>query len=112
MLKRIVLSQQTFCEQVQRNNLAKNLVISGIPTGNLKYENVELCTTLQKVQAILSAIHAIHAPVDIENSSLYSFTTAQGKSTHTVKLTLDIESKKKVLNSAKSLNNLNSNTSL
>ena len=109
MLKRIVLSQQTFCEQVQRNNLAKNLVISGIPTGNLKYENVELCTTLQKVQAILSAIHA---PVDIENSSLYSFATAQGKSTHTVKLTLDIESKKKVLNSAKSLNNLNSNTSL
>ena len=92
MLKRIVLSQQTFCEQIQRNNLAKNLVISGIPTGNLKYDNVELCTPLEKVQAILTAIHA---PVGIDNSSLYSCSAGQGKSTHTVKLTLDIENKKK-----------------
>ena len=42
---------------------------------------MKMCRTLPKVQAILSAIHA---PVDIENSTLYSFAAAQGKSTHTM----------------------------
>ena len=52
MLQKLASSQQAFCEQIQRHNLAKNVIISVIPKESIKYGGKELRTLEEKVVGI------------------------------------------------------------
>ena len=88
LLKKIVLSQQKFCEETPR----KNLIISGVSTGNIILSDKELTNPEEKVDAILSSIG-----INLNNVlfKIQPFTTGVGKSTHSVKLIVDVEEKPK-----------------
>ena len=78
LLKKVVLSQQKFCEETQRKNLSKNLIISGVSTGSIVYCDKELVAPEEKVDAILSSIGI---PLNNDQLEIHPFTPSEGKST-------------------------------
>ena len=102
-LKKIALAQQIFCERTQRKNLAKNLIItgiSGISTENLIYNNQASVTPEEKLHAILSGIDI---SLNQEQYELYAFPPGEGRNTHSIKITVNLDVKKQILERAKML---------
>ena len=99
-LKKIVLAQQIFCEKTQRNNLAKNLIITGISTENFSYDDQELVTHEEKLNAIFTDIGLSINP---EHYELYAFPPGEGRNTHSIKITVNLALKKQILEKAKLL---------
>ena len=80
---------------MQRNNLLKNLMISGIPNDNLKINVYEYIDTRQKVYGILKTLDDTLSDTDYR---LKIFEPVEGKTTHAVKVMMnDVEKKKKII---------------
>ena len=93
LMKRVILSQQTFCEETQRRNLAKNLIVSGISNGKISYHK-ELIETKDKVINILSSINI---PLTEDQYKVHAFKSFEGKHTHTAKLIVEPDIKRLIL---------------
>ncbi len=104
IIKKTLINQQIFIEQVQRNNLVKNLMISGISNENMLINGNELVDTNQKVIVILKQLDDSLNENDYE---LKKFDPPDGKETHLVKIIMnDIDKKKKILTEAKTLKDM------
>ena len=71
-----------------------------VSTGRIVYCDKELVTPEEKVGAILSSIGI---PLNNDQLKIHPFTPSEGKSTHSVKLVVDIELKRRILTEAKLL---------
>ena len=100
LLKKISLSQQKLCENIQRNNLAKNIIISGIPVDDMTHNDVALTTADEKIVAILQSIGV---SLEQQEYEFYSFPPGVGRNTHSAKLAVDLPTKKSIMSKAKCL---------
>ena len=102
-LKKVILNQQIFMEESQRRNRANNLMITGIPTGDILYGNNRISENNGKVKAILEVIN-----VSLEEDCyrMNVFNSSPDRPTYSVKLIFDkIDTKMMVLREARKLKN-------
>ena len=101
-LKKVLLNQQVFIEQCQRSNIAKNIMITGIPDTPLKVGASVMNSVEEKTLGILSELNNTIEEEDFEVKVFDPFTNAQGKTSHSVKVTFSsLDVKKKTLENTK-----------
>ena len=103
-LKKTMVNQQEFLEQLQRNNLAKNAMITGIPNNPLILDNNPVDDPKEKVKAILNELNTDLSDQDYSIRVFDPFTRHDGTITHSAKVTFhSIEKKKQTLANSKTL---------
>ena len=91
-------------EQLQRNNLAKNAMITGIPDDLLICNDNSVDDPEGKVKAILKALNPALRSEDYSIRLFDPFTKQDGAITHSAKVTFQsIDIKKQTLTNSKSL---------
>ena len=103
-MKKTIVNQQEFLEQLQRNNLAKNAMVTGIPNDPLIVGNNSVDDPKEKVIAILNELNP---NLNEHEYSIYMFdpfTRHDGTITHSAKVTFhSIDIKKQTLANSKTL---------
>ena len=100
-LKKVILNQQEFLEKLQRDHLAKNVIISGIPNYDMTFRENTLSNTVEKVDAILNVIGV---PMEENEYKLITLLAPKSRDTYTVKLIISsAETKRRILQNAKNL---------
>ena len=103
MLKKVIVNQQKYMEQLQRSQLANNMMISGIPDTPLVLEDAEKNTTEEKVEAILHELNHDLSADDYTVKIFDPYTKLDGTITHSAKVTFKcVDTKKATLTNAKS----------
>ena len=103
-LKKTIVNQQEYLEQLQRNNLAKNAMITGIPNVPLIRDDNSVDEPEDKVKAILNELNPDLTNQDYTIRMFDPFTKIDGTITHSAKITFkSIEKKKETLSNSKSL---------
>ena len=100
-LKKVILNQQVFLEELQRDHLAKHVVISGLPNYDMTFRENTLSNTVEKVDAILNVIGV---PMEENEYKLITLPAPESRDTYTVKLIISsAETKRRILQNAKNL---------
>ena len=94
-LKKVILNQQTFVEQTQRSNLARNAMITGIPDTPLTIEGFVMNTTEEKVHGILDELNPDIKSEHYVIKVFDPFTNARGVITHSAKIIFKTQELKK-----------------
>ena len=103
-MKKTIVNQQEFLEQLQRNNLAKNAMITGIPDTPLIINNNSIDEPEEKVKAILNELNPNLRNQDYSIRVFDSFTKHDGSITRSAKVTFtSIDTKKETLANSKTL---------
>ena len=103
-LKKTLVNQQEYIEQLQRRDLAKNAMITGIPNEPLDRNGDQLDDPEEKVKAILNELNPDLTTQDYSIRLFDPFTRLNGSITHSAKVTfLSIDKKKETLANSKSL---------
>ena len=100
-LKKGIVNQQSFLEQIQCNNLIKNVMITGIPNNNVIIGNAHYSDTKEKIDGILRRIDVV---LDYDDYELRTFEISDERTTHAAKMIFkDIETKTRLMSQAKKL---------
>ena len=100
-LKKVILNQQMYLEGIRKKECANNIIITGIPNGDLQCNDVVHTETEGKVSAILKETDA---SVSAESYKLVKFKPADGRDTHVCKLIFkNYEDKMKVFTKSNKL---------
>ncbi len=103
-LKKTMVNQQEFLEQLQRNNLAKNAMITGIPNDPLILDDNPVDDPEEKAKAILKELNPNLRDQDYSIRVFDPFTRHDGTITHSAKVTFhSIDKKKQTLANSKTL---------
>ena len=103
-LKKGIVNQQLHQEQTQRNQLANNLMITGIPDNPLFVDDVSVNEVEEKIYAILQELNADIDTTDYTVKLFDPYTTSDGTVTHSTKLIFkDFQKKKQTVMNAKKL---------
>ena len=103
-MKKTIVNQQEFLEQLQRNNLAKNAMITGIPDTPLIINNNSIDEPEEKVKAILNELNPNLRNQDYSIRVFDPFTKHDGSITRSAKVTFtSIDTKKETLANSKTL---------
>ena len=103
-MKKTMVNQQEFLEQMQRNNLAKNAMITGIPNTPLVKDGMNVDDPTEKVKAILNELNPTLNDAHFSIRMFDPFTKEDGTVTHSAKVTFQsIDMKKQTLTNSKTL---------
>ena len=103
-LKKTLVNQQEYLEQVQRNLLAKNAMITGIPNDPLVCEDNQIDDPKEKVEYVLSTLNPDLTNQDYTIRMFDPFTKLDGTITHSAKVIFQsVEKKKDTLSNSKTL---------
>ena len=94
-LKKVIVNQQEYMEQLQRNNLAKNAMITGIPNGPLVLNGNPVNDPEEKVKAIVNELNPDLNDQDYSVRMFDPFTKHDGTVTLSAKITFQSINKKK-----------------
>ena len=101
-LKKTIVNQQKFMEQMQRNNLAKNIMITGVPDTALVIAGAEYNTPEEKIHAIIKELNPAVSPNNYKIKMFDPFTAINGTVTHCAKVIMDtVELKQTTITNAK-----------
>ena len=100
-----LMKQQKFCENLQKENISKNAIITGIPNENLELNDGTYEMTTVKVSAI---IQLLDNDINEADYNLVAFHSAQGRQTRNCKLTYNnLQKKDAVIKKAIKLKDVN-----
>ena len=100
-LKKVIVNQQSFLEQIQRNNLAKNVMITGIPNNDVIIGNVQYSETKEKIDGILRQIDVV---IEDDDYELKTFEISDQRTTHVARMIFkDMHTKVRLMTEAKKL---------
>ena len=106
LIKKAVFNQQVFLENLQKKDLKNNMIITGIPNGELVIDDVTLQSDEEKVAGIL---HEIGDNISTDCYKLLYFPAAENRTTHVCKVTFnDFNVKMNVIKNAKKLKDIES----
>lgn len=101
LMKKAILNQQTFLENLQKKDLRNNVIVTGIPNSNLEIDGDVLQSDEEKITGIL---YEIDEELDSNSYEIVSFPHVENRNTHVCKLIFkDFDLKKKILSNSKIL---------
>lgn len=104
LMKTTIVNQQEFLEQLQRKDLAKNVMVTGIPDGPLLLDNDSIDDPMEKVKVVLREVNNNLNEDDYSIFMFDPFTKDDGSITHSAKVTFtSIDLRKQILANSKTL---------